>query len=196
MLGQLPRTLEVGGKLYKIRSDYRVILRVLAAATDPELTDEDKVLVCFANIYEDWQSIPRADLREAYEQAIRFIEAGRHSEHKGPKLMDWTRDEDLIFPAINQAAGREVRELEYLHWWTFMGYFQSIDRESLFGTVLHVRQKRQKHKKLETWEQEFYNNNRELCDLKDHTEPAKTAEDQLQRIFEELLREGGEGIGG
>lgn len=196
MLGQLPRALEVGGKQYKIRTDYRVILRVLAAATDPELTDEDKVLVCFANIYEDWQSLPQTDLREAYEQALHFIEAGRHSEHKGPKLMDWTRDEDLIFPAVNQAAGKEVRELEYLHWWTFMGYFQSIDRESLFGTVLHIRQKRKKHKKLEGWEQEFYNNNRELCDLKDHTDPGKSAEDQLQRIFEQLLHEGGEDIGG
>ena len=195
MLGQLPRALEVGGKQYKIRTDYRVILRVLAAATDPELTDEDKILVCFANIYEDWRSIPREDLQEAYEKALHFIESGRHSERKGSKLMDWTRDEDLIFPAINQAAGKEVRELDYLHWYTFMGYFQSIDRESLFGTVLHVRQKRQKHKKLEGWEQEFYNNNRELCDLKDHEEPAKTAEDQLKRIFEELLHEGGESIG-
>lgn len=196
MLGQLPRALEVGGKRYDIRSDYRVILRVLAAATDAELTDEDKVLVCFVNVYRDFQSIPQADYIEAYEKALWFIEGGRHTERKGPKLMDWTLDEDLIFPAVNQAAGKEVRDLEYLHWWTFLGYFQSIDRESLFGTVLHIRQKRKKGKKLESWEQEFYQNNRELCDLHEHKDSAKTAEDQLARIFAELVAQGGGESGG
>lgn len=196
MLGQLPRTLEVGGRRYDIRSDFRVILRVLTAATDDELTSEEKALVCLANIYRGFDDIPRENLTEAYEQALWFIEGGRHTEKQGPKLMDWEKDEDLIFPAINQAAGKEVRELEYLHWWTFLGYFQSIDRESLFGTVLHIRQKRKKHKKLETWEQEFYQNNRELCDLNEHKDSAKTAEDQLARIFAELAAQGGGNNGG
>ena len=32
--------------------------------------------------------------------------------------------------------------------------------------VLGIRQKRAKGKKLEKWEQEFYRNNKALCDLK------------------------------
>lgn len=195
MLGQLPRTAEVAGKTYRIRTDYRVVLRIFSAISDPELTDKDKVLVCLANIYPDFLHIPDSALPEAYEQAVRFIEAGSDKGKKGPKLMDWEKDEALIFPAVNAAAGKEVRELDYLHWWTFMGYFQSIDRESLFSTVLSIRQKKKKHKKLEAWESEFYNANRQMCDLAESRDPAQSAEDALKRIYDELLKGGGQNGG-
>ena len=196
MLGQLPTTADIAGKTYRIRTDYRVVLRIFAAISDPELTDKDKVLVCLANIYPDFMKIPDDDLPEAYEQAVKFIEAGGSREKAGVRLMDWEKDEAIIFPAINQAAGKEVRELEHLHWWTFMGYFQSIDRDSLFSTVLMIRQKKKKHKKLETWEQEFYNANRRLCDLKaNDNNPAQSAEDSLKRIYEDLLKGGGQNGG-
>lgn len=191
MLGRLPTTAEVDGQTYRIRTDYRVVLRIICAVNDPELTDKDKVLVCLANIYPDYVEIPEHALPEAYEKAVAFIEAGGSREKSGARLMDWEQDESIIFPAINQAAGREVRELEHLHWWTFLGYFQSIDRESLFGTVLSIRQKKRKHKKLESWEQEFYNNNRQMCDLTNHGKTsAQSAEDALKKIYEDLLKGG------
>lgn len=191
MLGLLPTTAEIAGKTYRIRTDYRVVLRIICAVNDPELTDKDKVLVCLANIYPDYTAIPEHALPEAYEKAVSFIEAGGSREKSGAKLMDWEQDESIIFPAINQAAGKEVRELPHLHWWTFLGYFQSIDRESLFGTVLAIRQKKKKHKKLESWEQEFYSNNRQMCDLTNHGKtPAQSAEDALRKIYEDLLKGG------
>ena len=191
MLGQLPKTAKIAGKTYQLRTDYRVVLRIIAAINDPELTDKDKVLVCLVNLYPDFTDIPNDALPEAYEQAVAFIEAGGSRDKAGPKLMDWEKDEAIIFPAINQSAGKEVRELEYLHWWTFLGYFQSIDKDSIFGTVLSIRQKKKKHKKLETWEQEFYHANRKMCDLITHdNNSAQSAEDSLKRIYEELLKGG------
>ena len=73
-----------------------------------------------------------------------------------------------------------------------MGYFQSIDSESLFGTVLSIRQKKAKGKKLEKYEKEFCNNNKALMALDDETvaEHRKSAEDQMQAIFNELLKGG------
>lgn len=194
MLGQLPRSLEIGGTQYPIRSDYRVVLRIIEAMNDPELTNEEKLLVCLANIYPGYTRIPEEHLREAYEKASAFIENGARSDGKQRKVMDWAHDETLIFPAINAAAGFEVRAVDYLHWWTFLGYFQSIDRESLFGTVLTIRQKKRKKKKLEPWEQEFYAANRQLCDLTE-TRTAQSAQDALQEIYESLLKGGAENGG-
>lgn len=195
MLGQLPTTAEIAGKTYRIRTDFRVVLRIICAATDPELTDKDKVLVCLANLYPDFLNIPDEALAEAYEQAVKFIDAGGCREKTGQRLMDWEKDEPLIFPAINQAAGKEVREMKHLHWWTFLGYFQSIDHNSLFGTVLSIRQKKKKHKKLEQWEQDFYHSNRQMCDLTNiETNSAHSPEDALKKIYEELLK-GGEDNG-
>ena len=68
--------------------------------------------------------------------------------------------------AINKVAGREIRTDSYCHWWTFIGYFDAIDGESTFANIVNIRNKKAKGKKLEKWEQEFYNANRDLCDIK------------------------------
>lgn len=49
----------------------------------------------------------------------------------------------------------EVRALPYLHWWTFLGYYQSVDHDGLFGFVLTIRQKKTRGKKLENTSRSF-----------------------------------------
>ena len=75
--------------------------------------------------------------------------------------MDWEQDAALLFPAVNKAAGFEVRTCPYMHWWTFMSYYMEIG-ESLFASVINIRLKKSKGKKLEKEAQEFqrkYENN-------------------------------------
>ena len=38
--------------------------------------------------------------------------------------------------------------------------------EGVFNTIVSIREKRRKGKKLEKWEKEFYQNNKTLVDLK------------------------------
>ena len=71
----------------------------------------------------------------------------------------------MIFSAINKIAGKEIRAVEYLHYWTFIGFFNEIG-EGVFSTVLNIRNKKARHKKLEKWENEFYRNNKEIVDIK------------------------------
>ena len=42
MIGNLPTALEIDGKEYAIRSDFRVILRIYSAFADPELDEREK----------------------------------------------------------------------------------------------------------------------------------------------------------
>ena len=83
----------------------------------------------------------------------------------------------------------EVRALPYLHWWTFLGYYQSVDHDGLFGFVLTIRQKKARGKKLEKYEQEFYRSNVNLCRIEEKPAPQK-AEDTLQSMFDSLPEEG------
>jgi hypothetical protein len=46
-----------------------------------------------------------------------------------------------------------------------MGYFSEIG-ESLFSTVIGIRLKKKKGKKLEQWEKDFYKENRTIVDMK------------------------------
>lgn len=164
MMFDLPVSLEVAGKPYAIRTDFRDILKILTAYDDPELQESEKRYICMYILYEDFGSIPVEAYEDAYEQAMLFIDNGMKSEANAVKTMDWEQDAPILFPAVNRAAGCEVRSLEYLHWWTFTGYFMEI-RDSIYASVLSIRQKRAKGKKLEKWESEFWKNNREICVL-------------------------------
>jgi hypothetical protein len=190
MLGALPRTLNINGINYKIRSDFRNVLAIISAFNDKELSEQEKIYVCMKRLYVDLSTIPKDDFSDAYKAAISFIENNMHDDKPSPKVVNWEKDEQLIFPAINKVAGQEVRALEYIHWWTFLGYFQNINRDDTWGFILTLRQKKAKGKKLEKYEKEFFNANRELCEV-ERKETRKTPEDTLARIYEELLKKGG-----
>lgn len=167
MIGRLPVSLPVASNEWRIRTDYRDILTIMEAYSDPELSDREKAWIMLNILYADWEKMPKELYREAAEKAVWFLDCGQEEDDKKPprKLMDWEQDEAILFPAINKVAGREVRAVEYMHWWTFMGYFMEIE-EGTFSMVLGIRQKRAKGKNLEKWEQDFYRNNKTLCDLK------------------------------
>ena len=167
MLGQLPTTLDIHGKPYKIRSDYRNILRIFEAFADNEINDREKLLVCLKRLFVDFSKIPQEDYPAAYQAAYRF-------------------------PAVNKVAGMEVRSVPYMHWWTFLGYFESVDPDGLFGTVLSLRQKKARGKKLEKYEQEFWRNNKAIMALDFETAKPKTADEKLSDMFNDLLAEAGD----
>ena len=180
---ELPTSINIDGTDYEIRTDYRVILDILAMCQDPELPDGAKTQGIIEILYVDYEAILRMDkdrMREAVEKANAFIDCGIQAEEgKHPRLMDWETDAPVLVPAINNVAGQEVRALPYVHWWTFMGWYMEI-KDGLFSQVLSIRQKRSKGKKLEKYEMEFYRSNRKLIDLK-----TKKTEDDLIREREE-----------
>lgn len=193
MIGLLPQTLKVCNKDYAIRSDFRNILTIIMAYNDKDLSNEEKVFVCLHRIYVDLDQMPKD--KETYAAAIKaateFIECRMSDGKPSPKVVNWEKDEQLIFPAINKVAGTEVRALQYMHWWTFLGYFQAIDRDDLWGVVLTIRQKKAMHKKLEKHEQEFFAANRDLCSV-EFASDRQSPEDQMREIYESLLRNGGD----
>ena len=85
--------------------------------------------------------------------------------------------------SVNKAAGCEVRALPYLHWWTFMAWFNSIGDGQL-ATLLRVRSKLHHGQKLQPWEQDYYRKNKAMVDLRPRLNPAEIAERQrLQRLL-------------
>ena len=190
MLGQLPTALMIKGKEYEISTDFRNILCIIDAFSDPELTDADKAYICLRRIFgNSFRQLPKTDYEEAMKEINSFIEGGGIKEdHPSPRVVNWQKDEQLIFPAVNKVAGCEIRALSYLHWWTFLGYFQSIDADSVWGYVLSLRQKKAKHKKLEKHEKEFWNHNRLLCAI-DPPKDIKSAAKRADSIFDSILAE-------
>lgn len=185
MIGLLPKTLKINDTDYAIRSDFRIALRVLEAYNDPDLSDYDKAVVCLQCIYPSFDSIPKDDIQSALELAYWFLDGGDSPKTKTNerKVIDWKQDERIIFPAINKVAGYETRSTEYLHWWSFLGLFGEIG-EGLLSTVLSIRQKKAKGKKLDKWEQTYYRENKELIDIKTPLSAEEQAEaDRLNELL-------------
>lgn len=161
---ELPTILSVNSSKYPIRTDFRDILTIIQALDDPDLDDQSKAYVLLNILY--LTEVPDSDIEQALKAGSEFISGGiEESTLPQPKLMDWEQDAPLIMPAINKVAGMEVRSLPYLHWWTFIGYYMEIG-EGQFSTVVGIREKKAKGKKLDKEEQEFYRRNRNLVDLK------------------------------
>lgn len=185
----LPSSLSIGGEDFSIRTDFRAILDILAAYSDPELEDDEKMLVCLSILYVDFEKIPQEHYEEAMKKAIEFIDMGQTPDDKpSPRLMDWEHDAAVIIPEVNKNLGYEVRTSKETHWWTFLGAYMGIG-DGLYSNIINIRQKRSKGKKLEKYEQEYYRENKKLIDLPAHlTEEQQKAADNEKDRLEKLLR--------
>lgn len=187
MIGELPESLEIGGKQYKINADFRVILKIFTAFDDPELTEQEKCFICMKNLFADFESIPEEHLQTAVNRAYWFVGGGdipEKSDTRKTKIIDWEQDEFLYFPAVNKVAGFETRAVKFLHWWTFLGYFNEIG-EGLFSQVIHIRDKKSRGKKLEKWENEFLCSNRNLVKIrKKYTKEELEEQKKINALFD------------
>lgn len=163
---ELATTVNIGGKEYPIRSDFRAILDILIAMNDPSVKDNEKMWIMLVIFYPDIENMPKDKINEMLEKATEFINCGEQDDGSTkPKLIDWEQDAGIIIPAVNNVAHAEIRALPYVHWWTFWGWFMSIG-ESLLGNVLHIRQKNAEGAKLERWEEKYYKKNKHLIDFR------------------------------
>jgi hypothetical protein len=78
--------------------------------------------------------------------------------------MNWKHDFKSLVAPVNRVLGYEIRSVNYLHWYTFLSAYFEIG-ECQFQTIVSIRSKRMKGKKLENWEQEFYRENKKMVDL-------------------------------
>lgn len=161
----LPTAIEIAGVECKIRTDFREVIDILIYLSDPDLEDWERQEIMFQILYVDFETIPSGYFHEACKKAAEFIDCNMPEEKPKPRTMDWQQDAPIIIPAVNKVAGKEIRATEYLHWWTFMGFFMEIE-DGLLSQVLAIRQKKARHKKLEKWEKEFERNNPEMVKLR------------------------------
>lgn len=181
---ELPESAEIGGRVYELNTDYRDILQIIGYLNDQDRPEYLRWRIAIALFFEG--QIPEEHRQEAMEYLAAFIACGENEDTKpGPVLLDWEQDARAIVADVNKVAGKEIRSLPYLHWWTFLSYFQAIG-EGQLSTVISIRDKLRRGKKLENWEREFYRENKSRVDLKKRYSAEELAE---QERIKKLLGE-------
>ena len=180
---KLPESVEFGGTVYELNTDFRDVLEILAYLDDPDTPEFLRWRIAVALFYEG--EIPEIYLQEAMEYLAAFISCGENDSRPGPKLLDWEQDARAIIADVNKVAGREIRSLPYLHWWTFLSYFQAIG-EGQLSTIVSIRDKLRRGKKLEKWEQDYYRENKTRIDFKKKYSAEDLAEqERLKKLLGE-----------
>ena len=168
MTWDLPLSVEINGETHAIRNkcDYRVVLDVISALNDPELTEEEKIKCALIIFYEKASNI--SDFETAVKEMFKVINLGEEQEEQEnkPKLMDWEHDFPQIAPPVSRVLGYSVRDANrYTHWYDFIGAYQEIGGECTFSTIISIRAKRAKGKKLDKWEEEYLREHRKMVEL-------------------------------
>lgn len=164
----LPYSVNIDGEKINIRNkcDFRVVLDVIEALNDEDLTEQEKIQ-CALYIFYGEELTKISNYEEAVKQMLIVVNGGEEEaeQTEKPRLMDWKHDFQQIAPPVSRVLGYDVRTPDrFTHWYTWLGGYMEIG-ECTFQNVVSIRSKRMKGKKLEKWEEEFYRENRKMIDL-------------------------------
>lgn len=179
---ELPDRAVFGGEVYRIHGDFRDILEIFSYFEDPDLPEYLKWQIALALFYD--REIPEKYQQQAMEFLADFLRGGRQDgERPAPKLLDWEQDGAVIVAEVNKVAGQEIRALPFVHWWTFLSWFHGIG-EGQLSTLVGIREKLRKGKKLEPHESEYYRAHKSAVDLKARYSRAELAHRQkLEKLL-------------
>ena len=183
---QLPTSVNIANTTCEINPDFRVILRCFQALNDPDLLESEQI-ICALNLFYKTDDY-RKDLKTATLEFFKFITMGDLDEDKNSQksekpLYDWEQDFNIIVAPINRVLGYDVRGVEFLHWWTFLSAFMEIG-ECTFNTYVSIRDKLNKGRKLEKYEERILKDNRDKIILK------KKHDSTTQSIMDEIMGKG------
>ena len=189
---ELPTKISVDSDTYQIRNngDYRMVLDCFQVLNDVELSETERILACIIIFYEQFNDIESVlslgdeTMKSLIDNAFLFFNCGQEhtSGETNYKTIDWEIDSQLISSAVNKVANKEIRAEQYLHWWTFMGYFNAVG-ESALSTVVSIRSKIAKGKKLEKYEREFRKDNPQYFNIDMRTLKQKEDDELLNQLW-------------
>ena len=189
---ELPTTVTIADTTYTIREkgDYRMVLGCFQVLNDVGLSQNERIIACLIIFYEDFNDLKdvllldKDRLQSLMDNAFLFFNCGQEhsSGEMNYKTIDWDKDSQLISSAVNKVSGKEIRAETYIHWWTFMGYFNAVG-ESALSTVVGIRSKIAKGKKLEKYENEFRRDNPQYFNWDMRTLKQKEDDELLNQLW-------------
>lgn len=190
---ELPTKVTIADKEYPIRNDgdFRMVLDCFECLQDEELEEKYRIASAMIIFYDGMTSLSDLvdtfgdNFTEAVNEMNKFFNCGQVDSvgaTQPHKLIDWKQDEQLVISAINNVANREIRLDHFVHWWTFMGYYLAVG-ECALATVVSIRDKILRGKKLESWERDFRNNNPNYFIWNHQTIEEKEMDDYVRNLW-------------
>lgn len=146
IVDNLPDALEVSGRYYPIRSDFRTGILAELLISDSDLTSEEKIEGLLELVYEN---IPD-DIEAAVQALIDYYLCGKRQKKREKedgeqpregieaKIYDFEEDAPYIFADFMREYGINLNSAD-LHWWEFSALFQGLSDDSRIKTIMGYR---------------------------------------------------------
>ena len=177
----LPVSTIINGKTVPFNADFRDILKILNILSEPNLLEIERIEIALEMFYNNDEY--KEDIDLAISEMNLFISGGveeKPSNGNEKPLYDWDKDYQLIAAPVNKVLGYDCRGKDFLHWWTFLSAFMEMG-ECTLNTYMGIREKLNKGKKLEKWEEKIYKENVDKIRL------TPKYDDETQRIIDEIM---------
>ncbi len=134
---KLPDTLTIGGREYRICTDFRVWIRFMQSAMTGH-SDMERIALIFCTVFDEFPE----DIGAALNAMMDFCTMSRHEEtggrENGARVYDFDADAELIYAAFLQQYGIDLCETD-MHWYKFKALFDNLCGETQFVRAVQYR---------------------------------------------------------
>lgn len=141
LLDPLPEEWETeDGRSFPINTDFRIGVQLHLLFADPEATEQEK-LYKMADLL-GLSGVSGDDVTECVKWFLGGWSHDNPSQKKREeRLSDFDIDQWRIYSAFRAQYGIDLNEIEYLHFWAFMGLLTSLS-DSAYTRVIDIRGKK------------------------------------------------------
>lgn len=188
---EYPDQVEVDGKKYEIRTNFRTSILFELMMQDNSLDARTKVRKGLELYY----PIIPDDISAAVDAALWFYRCGREettlqkrmaARRGGSQIYSFEHDAGRIYAAYLSAYGIDLQDIAYMHWWRFRYLFESLPKDSEFIRAMEYRSV-DINDKMSKEQKDFYKKMKRLYAL-----PLSKEEDDRQTAIENALLNGGD----
>lgn len=192
ILDGLPEEVEIAGTAVKIETSFRTGIIFEEMLSDPELSDEDKLLTML-ELYYPGVVFDETTIREAIEKIFWFYRCGSEPrENKtggdeggdGKQVFSYEYDADYIYAGFMSAYRIDLAR-DTLHWWQFRALFRSLPEDTQIMKIIGYRSMKIPSK-LSKEQKDHYKRMKRIYALPDRYELTKAESD-----LTEILMKGG-----
>lgn len=143
---KLPDTVNVSGKEYSIRSDFRIGFK-LEEIMRSDLSDEQKII----NMLQVYYPVIPEDIPGAVNEALWFYRCGKKEDKqeedkeryrsrnkKNVISYSFCQDAPYLYSAFLEQYGLDLCNME-MHWWKFYAMFESLSGDTQMGKIMYFR---------------------------------------------------------
>ncbi len=195
LIDMLPRKVELNGKMYDIRTNFRTSILFEQLMQDDNIDDFERGMKAIKLYF--YKYIKEEDLEEAINKIYWFYSGGKddlgesitkNTNSNNERLYDYNFDDEYIYAAFLDQYNIDLQNIKYLHWWKFKSMFKSLNENHRISEIMKYRGINLKDIKDEE-EKKFYKKMKEDYKLpEDHKQHKEKKE--LSEIEKALMGDG------